>query len=414
MLTKKVAILATMPKNGYSGGRYHALIMALAFAVGGHKVHFFTNNVPEMWSQVVGHNYSKATNVTFELFSEVAQKDLVTRAFDLVVCVPGSSYSEVYRLAIKLAKSNEARLSIINFESGNWFNSLSPVKRSNLRWLPWKLTATLSDSVVSSSITSNRFAETFYKTGKRTNFVAIPPAVNDHVKRITQLEPSEEFRIFIPTRIRGGYHKGIGDFYLILSKLKKPSTVVLNVDKPNDIKIIDLKDDLERRGIEVVVTTTISEDEKFREYAKASVTVFPSYFEGFGYPPLESILSGTPCIAYELPVIGEVTRNRVRFTKRGDPLEMAKLLASMQKERPARISAQVINELLDYYSLDAYSERLEHLFGANRQKRSLIYLLISSAVLLSLKSFGLTEIMIQHLSSRLEEMSIRRSSQVGR
>lgn len=411
MSVKKVAIVATMPRKGFSGGRYHALIMALAFAIGGHRVTFYTNTVPEMWDQIIGENEQNARKVRFQLFSEVANGNLGDSKFNLVVCVPGGSFSEVYHLAIKIARKNKAGLAFLNFESGNWFNKLSPTKRSIWRWWPWRLTAFLSDSIVSSSFESNKFAMAFYHSGKHANFITIPPAVNDHVKRVSELEPREEFRVFIPTRIRGGSHKGTGDFSLILSKLTKPCEVILNVDEPNDDIVRELKEDLRARGIAVQVSSSIGEEEKFKEYCKASVTLFPSYFEGFGYPPLESILCGTPCIAYELPVVAEVTRGHAYLTKRGDPMEMARILSEMQRERPARINAQIRSELLEYYSLDAYSMRLESLFGSNRRKIWTLFQVRATVIVLSLKSFGVMETLILDLFSRIEQFKSDRSLQ---
>lgn len=411
--SKEVVILATMPKRGFSGGRYHALMMALAFALRGHKVTFLTNNIPEMWKQVIGHNEEKARNVIFRRFSEFREIGLRDAKFDLVVCVPGSSFSQVYQLAIRLSIRSQASLAFINFESANWFNHLSPVKRGSWRWWPWKLTAAISDSIVSSCLESTRFAKPFYSQSTNASFESISPAVNDHVKHVGEVQEDDVFRVFVPTRIRGGSHKGVRDFSLILSKLTKPCTVALNVDDPQDEIILQLSRDLAKRGIEVHVMSSISESQKFEEYARASVTLFPSYFEGFGYPPLESIMCGTPCIAYELPVIAEVTRGQARFIKRGDPIEMAEALSSMQRERPDRIGPRIRSELFEYYSLDAYSERLESLFNSNRQKTGFFFQIKAMAIIFSLNSFGVIEKIIVNLLSRIREFRGDRHLRVG-
>jgi len=57
----------------------------------------------------------------------------------------------------------------------------------------------------------------------------------------------------------------------------------------------------------VVFTGYVPDDELPALYAGADVFVYPSHAEGFGIPPLEAMLSGTPTVTSEDPAVVEVT-----------------------------------------------------------------------------------------------------------
>lgn len=368
---RNIAIVASMPQVGYSGGRYHTLMMARALAFSGHDVTVITNNFPtDMWEDLESLESDK--RIRFSNFgSNYSRFALNPTRFDFVFCVPDSGFSWVYVSAISLAASHSSKLGFINFETPNWLNSLSPYPRSTWFWIPWKLTASLSAAIISSSSEATRYAKNFYSVGENSAYLSIPPSVNTNEISKMKAHREEGFRVFMPTRIKSGSHKGINDFETVLSKLSHPCKVVINADDIGDPRLKKIKANLEERSIEVKLMTSITERQKFEEYAKASITVFPSYFEGFGYPPIESILCGTPCIAYDLPVIKEVTRDTAIFARLGDPMEMASYLNTLQTREKLKIETHIRRELMSFYSLGTFAERLESIFGATKTSDSL-------------------------------------------
>jgi glycosyltransferase involved in cell wall biosynthesis len=60
-------------------------------------------------------------------------------------------------------------------------------------------------------------------------------------------------------------------------------------------------------GKEVVVTGRVSEEEKALLYSAATAFVFPSLYEGFGIPVLESMACGTPVITSNTSSLPEVS-----------------------------------------------------------------------------------------------------------
>ncbi|MEX0877349.1 MAG: glycosyltransferase family 1 protein [Candidatus Spechtbacterales bacterium] len=57
----------------------------------------------------------------------------------------------------------------------------------------------------------------------------------------------------------------------------------------------------------IIFTGPVKEDEKSILYKKAKVFIYPSLYEGFGFPPLEAMYSGTPTIASFVTSLPEVT-----------------------------------------------------------------------------------------------------------
>jgi len=69
-----------------------------------------------------------------------------------------------------------------------------------------------------------------------------------------------------------------------------------------------LRDDLEALGLarEVLLPGLIPDDELILLYAGASLFVYPSWWEGFGLPPLEAMAMGIPVITYRAASLPEV------------------------------------------------------------------------------------------------------------
>jgi glycosyltransferase involved in cell wall biosynthesis len=76
-------------------------------------------------------------------------------------------------------------------------------------------------------------------------------------------------------------------------------------------------------------------------YSQAILFVFPSLYEGFGYPPLEAMASGCCVLSSDAPAMKEVLGNAAEFFERGnaeDLLAKLELLLSDSEKRNALIS----------------------------------------------------------------------------
>ena len=71
--------------------------------------------------------------------------------------------------------------------------------------------------------------------------------------------------------------------------------------------------ELRRRGADL--RGYVPKDELVRLYQRAAVLVFPSRYEGFGLPLLESMASGTPVVAAPDAALREVAGDAAVFTR---------------------------------------------------------------------------------------------------
>jgi len=61
-------------------------------------------------------------------------------------------------------------------------------------------------------------------------------------------------------------------------------------------------------------------------YAASTAVVFPSTWEGFGNPTIESIAARRPLAVYRYPVIGEITAYGLRYFDLDDAAAMARFI----------------------------------------------------------------------------------------
>jgi len=84
---------------------------------------------------------------------------------------------------------------------------------------------------------------------------------------------------------------------------------------------------------------TIGDDQTLAEwYNAADVLVFPSIWEGFGWPPLESMACGTPVVASNIPAIGEVVGDAGILVSPDDPSAVAVAAERVLTDTALRVS----------------------------------------------------------------------------
>ena len=317
----KFVLYGNNPPSGYSGGRYHSWLMANALASAGHSVTYLTNNIP---SFIDDFKYMGAeNNLKIKLFKNLNLQYLASEIIDIdwIVIIPDySSGWHFYSNAFLLSQHTNSKLCLLNFETPNWVNKISNIQRNPDDWYYWKEIAKYSSIVLSSTKESNSYAKKFYSQSEGLVFKYCYPSINTETHINRKLIRRDKKRILWIGRMTNSRHKGSYDLHSILSKQMQGYTLVLIIghgEIPEVLKL-NLNKRADKYGIKLIIKRNLTDHKKFIELCKASLLLFPSQFEGFGIPPIESLFCQTPCIAFDLPVLRETCKNDLIYARRGD------------------------------------------------------------------------------------------------
>lgn len=86
----------------------------------------------------------------------------------------------------------------------------------------------------------------------------------------------------------------------------------------------------------IVITDYITKPELIALYNLAAVSAYPSFYEGFGLPLLESFACGTPCVTSDAPALKEVGADAALFADPHDPSDIADKIYSAISDEPMR------------------------------------------------------------------------------
>jgi len=118
---------------------------------------------------------------------------------------------------------------------------------------------------------------------------------------------------------------------------------------------------VERAQLPITVGRTAVVDDA---YAAADLVVFPSTWEGFGNPVVESVAYRRACAAYPYPVLAEIVAAGVRVFSTQQPENVAKFLAEQPAVRDRFFEANVHRARVSY-SLADLPAALEETFAAH-------------------------------------------------
>jgi glycosyltransferase involved in cell wall biosynthesis len=318
-MKKNIVIWSSHSKEGFSGGRYHACILAKALAKAGFRVYFACNQLPQFFYEIV--EFSDSSNIIPLLCitskGEVSFTTLPKEVFFYFV-VPGGGLD--FKTVLEGSKYQGARIALLNFESGNWFNLYSPLKRSLRSWASWQMIAEKADLILSSNQESCYYARKFYKTSPETLFDYAYPALNSSVLNYPR-EMIKEKRITIfvseapDTAHKGGEH--LHTFFQD-SFAGYTLTIISGKGSFSFSFVEQIKIKAKKYNVQLEWLSQISDYEKYSVLSKTELLLFPSLFEGFGYPPVEALNCGAAVIAFDLPVVRESCGESVIYAEHGN------------------------------------------------------------------------------------------------
>jgi hypothetical protein len=357
---QRVLITARVNPNNFSGGRYHAFLMAEALAMSGHQVTMWVDNVPKWYFNLAllpGHPNIK---IHMNYFTRPP-----SGRFDWVFVTPDfSDAPDLYTQSLQLAKAQSAKVGLINFESPNWFNEWVDHPRPASRWRHWLTTANFADVIISSADVSSVYAKVYYnQVNDHLTYVTVPPAINSGAGDFVRAKGVEkEDRIVCISRFgKDAAHKNIEGILPLLSDATRGYTLALIVgtgDLPNEEEEEALRAQFREFGVELELLHNISDIEKFEVIGRSKLMIFQSLFEGFGYPPIEAQYVDCQCVAYDLPVLREFSDEHVNFVEHGNPEAMRLAIADVLRGDHVT-PTELYPNVADLGSVEGFARRIQ-------------------------------------------------------
>ena len=118
----------------------------------------------------------------------------------------------------------------------------------------------------------------------------------------------------------------------------------------------------------VVLTGYVSDKQLRALYSACAAFVYPSFYEGFGLPPLEAMSCGAPVVAGSTPAVAEVTAGAAHLFDPRDHGQLARALLELLDDGAARraLSAAGLSRAAHFSwqrtaraTLDVYAEALK-------------------------------------------------------
>ena len=358
---RRILIVTTVNPLFFSGGRYHAFMIGEAAASRGDLVTIWCDSAPVFLGDFATCPAHERVRLHISHFEDPPED-----VFDVVFLVPDMGPSASHYVAgLTKAKQDQARTVLLNFETPNWFNSLLPNSKHEADWTYWSRSAQFCDVILSSAAEGASHARTFYE---RVAPAALHrhayPSINTSAADIVRSRNLQvEDQIICISRFgESARHKNIDAVVDLIPPEAagyRLALVIGTARPPTEEERGRLEAGLGERGVTLKLLHAISDIEKFEEIGRSRAMLFPSLFEGYGYPPIEAQYMNTPCVAYDLPVLRESSGEGVFFAPPGDVDAMrARLADILRGERPAG-GADLSERIATVASIAAFGDRLD-------------------------------------------------------
>ena len=108
-----------------------------------------------------------------------------------------------------------------------------------------------------------------------------------------------------------------------------------------------------QEGFDVFLPGIIADADMPGLYAAARLLVYPSLYEGFGFPPIEAIACGTPALVADNSSLREVVPEEANRFSTDDPAALTRLLVEAN-QRPEAFRTSLRAEFTEAHAIDTY------------------------------------------------------------
>ena len=329
-------------------------------------MYVITNNIPEFSNDF--EEYPRHKEIQIIITNDFHNVELKEQRLDYVICLPALGQQEdFYTACLDFAFEKRARFAFINFETPNWYRLYADMGRPEEGYETLRKVCKYGCLIFSLAKESQKYAKEYYnKFSKRTEYCVWSPPINSIVADDIKEEKRNQVLVFLRIRDK---HKGGDDFLQLIGEYLRGMVCVCIVGNGEIAQgfLTEAQNKAEQYGITLRFEKSLSDYRKFQEIKRSLLLFFPSHFEGYGYPPVEALYCGTKCIAYDLPVLQEISGDKLIYCKRGD--------ISMMRQKAEIFLRQASSEYVcvDTADFAKQAERLQNILEDNLENAKLIY-----------------------------------------
>ncbi len=180
------------------------------------------------------------------------------------------------------------------------------------------------------------------------------PALSEHILRYKDVASENKYGDYILTVSSLDPRKNLSSVIRAFRQLGDPDLKLVIVGGENTNVFgrhaFDLRE-IAKENPNIVFTGYISDQEEISLYRNAKIFVYPSLYEGFGFPPLEAMACGCPVVSANTSSLPEVLGDAAVFVDARNIEELASAISSVLKENRGK-NKDSWREIVARYSWD--------------------------------------------------------------
>lgn len=159
---------------------------------------------------------------------------------------------------------------------------------------------------------------------------SIPLGVENHcVKDLQGTKTLSPYILYVGRMNKMKNIYGIVKSFIIASRSMNVDLVIVGDNKMLLLKLLDELNCREEVRKRIIFLENVSENEKYSLMKNALLFIYPTYYEGFGLPPLEAMQSGCPVITSNNSTLPEVCGDAAYYVNPNNENEIAESIVDI-------------------------------------------------------------------------------------
>lgn len=228
--------------------------------------------------------------------------------------------------------TKKAKSLIVTIHDVFFLTHLAPLyQRCYARMMYFFLNKRANFITTCSSFTRDQYLA-FLGNGRAKDIFKIYYAVTYQGETIVSVEQRENIILYVGSLQKRKNLFLLMKAYSILQPKEKLVIIGPKTGRSIDTRIFALVEENTFLKNNVIFVNLVSDEELIHYYSLAKVFVFPSIYEGFGYPPLEAMKHGTPVVASDISCLREICGDAALFFNPYEEKDIARVLSKILKD----------------------------------------------------------------------------------